>query len=206
MRAMRFAIAAVMLAVTAGQANAGFTITFDSLESAGTGLISVGDPYIESGFKLTDNGSFYAAQQSNYQYAGSAGLHERVSGGSITLSAVSGSPFDLTSIDLSILASYGTSPAVTFTGTLSGGGTVAQSFTPVVFGFATFTFNSSFVNLTSVTWYQGSSEGSAHQFDNIRINGGVEAVTPEPTSLALAGFAGIGMAVGAWRRRRQQAA
>lgn len=29
-------------------------------------------------------------------------------------------------------------------------------------------------------------------------------VTPEPTSLALAGFAGIGMAVGAFRRRRQQ--
>lgn len=28
------------------------------------------------------------------------------------------------------------------------------------------------------------------------------SVTPEPTSLALAGFAGIGMAVGAWRRRR----
>lgn len=29
-------------------------------------------------------------------------------------------------------------------------------------------------------------------------------VTPEPTSMALAGFAGIGMAVGAWRRRRQE--
>lgn len=32
------------------------------------------------------------------------------------------------------------------------------------------------------------------------------AITPEPTSLALAGFAGIGMAAGAWRRRQQQAA
>lgn len=32
------------------------------------------------------------------------------------------------------------------------------------------------------------------------------SVVPEPTSLALAGFAGIGMAVGAWRRRRQHAA
>ncbi len=31
-----------------------------------------------------------------------------------------------------------------------------------------------------------------------------QTVTPEPTSLALTGFAGIGMAVGAWRRRRQQ--
>lgn len=30
-------------------------------------------------------------------------------------------------------------------------------------------------------------------------------VTPEPTSLALAGFAGVGMVIGAWRRRRQPA-
>ncbi len=29
---------------------------------------------------------------------------------------------------------------------------------------------------------------------------------PEPTSMALAGFAGVGMAIGAWRRRRQQPA
>lgn len=28
--------------------------------------------------------------------------------------------------------------------------------------------------------------------------------TPEPTSLALAGFAGVGMALGVWRKRRQQ--
>ncbi len=35
-------------------------------------------------------------------------------------------------------------------------------------------------------------------------NGTVSTVTPEPTSLALAGFAGFGMAVGAWRGRRQQ--
>lgn len=31
-----------------------------------------------------------------------------------------------------------------------------------------------------------------------------QTVTPEPTSTALAGFAGIGMAIGAWRRRRQE--
>lgn len=37
-----------------------------------------------------------------------------------------------------------------------------------------------------------------------RLEGVQSTVTPEPTSLALAGFAGIGMAAGAWRRRRQQ--
>lgn len=36
---------------------------------------------------------------------------------------------------------------------------------------------------------------------NGRIDPG-QPVVPEPTSMALAGFAGIGMAVGAWRRRR----
>lgn len=32
------------------------------------------------------------------------------------------------------------------------------------------------------------------------------STAPEPTSLALAGFAGVGMVIGAWRRRRQQPA
>lgn len=42
-------------------------------------------------------------------------------------------------------------------------------------------------------------------FDNTELRTAMPAV-PEPTSLALAGFAGIGMAVGAWRRRRHQEA
>lgn len=55
---------------------------------------------------------------------------------------------------------------------------------------------------------------TAHFFEEC-INDGValnvtasvtsqSSTTPEPTSLALAGFAGLGMAVSAWRRRRQQ--
>lgn len=39
-------------------------------------------------------------------------------------------------------------------------------------------------------------------FDNSNLRTADAPVVPEPTSLALAGFAGIGMAVGAWRRRR----
>jgi hypothetical protein len=159
----------------------------------------VSDPYDESGFRIANQNQLYYARQSSYMYAGSAGLHERVSNGLITLSQVNGQAFVLNSIDLSILANGGTSPAVTFTGLLSGGGTVTQSFTPTVFGFRTFTFNSTFTNLTSVSWRQGTGEGNAHQFDNIVLNANA---VPEPASLATAGL-GVLMGLGyAWRRKR----
>lgn len=45
------------------------------------------------------------------------------------------------------------------------------------------------------------NEFTALAFDNAELRT-ASPVVPEPTSLALAGFAGIGMAVGAWRRRR----
>jgi len=48
------------------------------------------------------------------------------------------------------------------------------------------------------TWGQGRTADSF----TLQI-GPPAAVTPEPTSLALAGFAGLGLAAGAWRRRRQ---
>ncbi len=60
--------------------------------------------------------------------------------------------------------------------------------------------------------------GGINRLDFIVFNGGIQTglrvemvgtagldvpPAPEPTSLALAGFAGLGMALGAWRRRRQ---
>lgn len=59
----------------------------------------------------------------------------------------------------------------------------------------------------STTYLNGNSTpaSSSHAFtiygDAIRVPPNTPVV-PEPTSLALAGFAGIGMAAGAWRRRR----
>ena len=66
------------------------TINFNSLEQAGTNYISVADPYTESGYRISNGGALYFAQQSNYQYAGSAGLHERIANGLLTLSRVDG--------------------------------------------------------------------------------------------------------------------
>ncbi len=175
------------------------TINFNTLEQAGSNYINVPDPYTESGYRISNGGALYFAQQSNYQYAGSAGLHERIANGLLTLARVDGGTFTLVSIDLSILANYGSSPPVTFTGFISGGGTVTQIFTPTVFGFRTFTFNSGFTNLTSVTWRQGTGEDSAHQFDNIVVSN-----VPEPASMILLGSGLLGIAGALRRRSRSQ--
>jgi hypothetical protein len=188
-----------LVVVTSASSATADTITFTSLEQAGTSLIHISDPYFESGYRIQNGGELYFAQQSHFSYAGSAGLHERISNGLITLSRQDGAPFRLFSIDLSTLIPGGTSPPVVFVGVLSGGGTVTQTFTPTVFGFHTFVFNSSFTNLLNVTWHQGTDEAFAHQFDNIVVGSSV----PEPATMLLLGSGLVGL--GAQLRRRKNA-
>ena len=173
------------------------TLTFSTLEQAGTSLVHIADPYFESGYKIQNGGELYYAQQGNAQYAGSAGLHERISNGLITLSRADGNSFTLSSIDLSTLHPQGVSPAVVFVGTLAGGGTVTQTFTPTSFGFHTFVLSSSFTNLLSVSWHQGTDDFNAHQFDNIVVSS-----VPEPATMLLFGSGLMGIAAKLRRRSR----
>ncbi len=163
-------------------------IDFDSLEVANSSLNSLSAGiYTEDGFTITGSPMYYAGQLNNL-YAGSAGMHMRSSGAAISLTiSAGGTVFNLDSIDLSILRNGATSPPVTFTADLSGGGTVSQTFTPTAFGFNTFNFTG-FNSVTSVTWNQGSSEGNAHQFDNIAVNSQVSA--PATAGLFLIGLLG----------------
>lgn len=86
-------------------------------------------------------------------------------------------------------------------------GNVADNFAPVVLGSATFTLTVSGVTAaTTLSDIQFRFSTNQSTFVPGQVNGGGTqgGVVPEPTSLALAGFAGIGFALQALRRRRSQ--
>src|SRR5262249_23485615 len=136
----------------------------------------------------------------------------------ITLTRPDGQTFALESIDLAREFRFNTPdvgqayPAVTFTGTTAGGGTVLATFPAdqADLAFRTFYFPSYFTNLVSVSWLQppftsGTPTNPApglHQFDNIGVRTAAEAATaPEPSSLALLGL-GAAALLGYARRRK----
>ena len=85
--------------------------------------------------------------------------------------------------------------SVTFTGTITGGGTVSQAFTTdaVLSTLETFNFTN-FTNLVSVDWIQGLP---FHQFDNINVTPTANSTAvPEPFSVLGTLFgAGYGVAL-----------
>lgn len=185
-----------MLAVTPAQA---VILDFQSLETTTPLEFNVGLTYTEKGFTLDSGGSstgFFSYGTQNINYAGSTTLFNNAIGGITPLTQVGGGAFTLSSIDLTNLFNNSNTPVpVTFTGTVSGGGTVTQSFRTdaVLSTLETFNFTN-FTNLVSVDWNQGFP---FHQFDNINVTPTASATSvPEPfTVLGTIFCAGYGVAL-----------
>lgn len=204
------AVATLGLVITSGSAMAGDVVI--DFSDVAPGTLVVDSPYQSQGFTLTSssggfvfnspdtgNGSTQTVGSNDF-YAGANGL-AAFSPATITLTQTDGAAFSLLSIDLARNFAYDPAPTVTFTGTLSGGGTVGpQSFTvtepagfPQVFTQFDFT---GFTNVTSVSWDQPVFTVGLNQFTDITI-----ATVPEPSSAVLGGIAAIGSAVMSLMRR-----
>lgn len=156
-------------------------IDFSSLTTTGTGQRVVS--HSEDGFSITNettstgaNRDFVSFGPGFPLFSGSAALHNADTNGVTRLVQDNGNPFALNSI-LLIESTANTTPSVTFTGFLNGGGTVTQSFTldGVSFVPQQFDFVNSFNNLQKVEWIQADP---FHQFDNIIVDEAVSGPTP----------------------------
>jgi hypothetical protein len=205
------AVVIVGLAVTSGSVMAGNVVL--NFSDVPPGTLVVNSPYQSQGFTLTDNSGGFVFNSpdtgngfpqpvgANDFYAGANGL-AAFSPATITLTRTDGDPFSLLSIDLARNFAFDPAPTVTFTGTLSGGGTVNESFTvtePAGFPqvFTPFSFTG-FTNVTSVSWDQPVFTAGLNQFTDITI-----AAVPEPSSLILGGISTIGLGVVSLLARRR---
>ena len=184
-----------LIAVVAGlgfvsAASANIILDFQSLEMVDANIHDWGHHYEEDGYQVDKSGvvfEFATFGTLEGRYPGSTALFSNEVDATISVSALDGSSFDLVSIDISNLNNNGPI-TVNFTGNLTGGGSVFQSYTTTgaqnVLETVAFV---GFTGLDSVEWVQIAN---FHQFDNVTI-------VPAPASLALLGLGGLAI-----RRRR----
>ncbi len=192
---MKALFAAVAGLTFAGAASAVVVMDFQDLETPGTGLTDIGYYYSAGDYEIWHDTSepfpFLSPQTGNTTfYQGSTAVLNDTVGGITHFQRIDGAPFDMESIDLAGLFVGGGDTTVTFTGHLSGGGTVMATFSTSNggVGFQSFSFAGyGFTSVVDVTW---SQDFVYHQFDNI-------AIVPAPASLALLGLGGLAI-----RRRR----
>lgn len=113
---------------------------------------------------------------------------------SVSLSTVSGQAFDLLSMDMTAVIEGGD---VVLTGFLQGGGTVSLTHTLLVGNIELVTFDSSWSNLTSVSFTAGAFTGFGF---GMGIDDVTASVVPIPAAVWLFGSALAGLG---WIRRKQ---
>lgn len=196
-------LALVVAALALGPSPASaVTIDFESLVQGNANDNLHGLVYREDGFTLSTSGDqgFASVGTGSIEFTGSTALFNNTIDGVTELTRDGGGSFSLVSIDLAELVESGVRE-VSFTGFVSGGGPIAQTFKldGMAFGAEMFTFPGGFDSVVKVSWRQ---ESPFHQFDNIVASANNGSV-PEPASL---GLLGLGLAGLAWARRgaRQQ--
>lgn len=180
------------------------TLDFENLSNpSGTGgFNSYGGSVSQNGFTITDSFGGISANAPDgaafgFNYTGSTALTSNFGGDTFFLTQNNGNAFTLNQVDIANFFLNSGGATVNFTGNLFGGGTVNQTFN-VVGGNAlqTFTFNSNFTNLTSVSFVEGSGDV---QYDNFVINA---TPVPEPAFVAMSSLLALGSGGLLLRRRK----